>query len=138
MKNAVDQAFGGDVYLAVEQYYSNVSNVLEKFPADIIGHIDLITKFNEIEPYIDVNNPRYIKAWQTAVDKLIPYNKPFEINTGAISRGYRTTPYPAPDILAYIKQKGGFYGLEARQAPLFALCDGLGLSGGRRLFSLCA
>ena len=107
MKNAVDQAFGGDVYLAVEQYYSNVSNVLEKFPADIIGHIDLITKFNEIEPYIDVNNPRYIKAWQTAVDKLIPYNKPFEINTGAISRGYRTTPYPAPDILAYIKQKGG-------------------------------
>ncbi len=107
LKNAVDQAYGGDVYLAVEKYFEDVSNIVEKHNADIIGHFDLITKFNEKNPYIDVNNPRYIKAWQKAVDKLIPYGKPFEINTGAISRGYRTTPYPAFDIVEYIKKKGG-------------------------------
>ena len=31
----------------------------------------------------------------------------FEINTGAISRGYRTAPYPAPFLLEAIRQKGG-------------------------------
>ena len=33
--------------------------------------------------------------------------KPFEINTGAISRGYRVTPYPAPFILQEIHDLGG-------------------------------
>ena len=32
---------------------------------------------------------------------------PFELNTGAISRGYRTSPYPADDISEYIKNGGG-------------------------------
>ena len=31
----------------------------------------------------------------------------FEINTGAISRGCRTTPYPAPWILQEIRARGG-------------------------------
>ena len=30
----------------------------------------------------------------------------FEINTGAISRGKRTTPYPAQDILAFLGNRG--------------------------------
>jgi len=32
---------------------------------------------------------------------------PFEINTGAISRGYRTTPYPSFEILKAIHDGGG-------------------------------
>ena len=32
---------------------------------------------------------------------------PFEINTGAIARGYRQLPYPAPEILSYIAKNGG-------------------------------
>jgi len=104
---AVDNGFNGDVYAAAENYYKNVARVVEKHKADIIGHIDLITKFNELNGMIDTSNPRYVSAWKEAVDKLIPFNKPFEINTGAISRGDRTSPYPANDIIAYIKAKGG-------------------------------
>jgi histidinol-phosphatase (PHP family) len=29
------------------------------------------------------------------------------MNTGAIARGYRSTPYPAPFILKEIKERGG-------------------------------
>ena len=104
---AISEAFGGDVYAAAENYYNNVSLVVKKHNADIIGHIDLITKFNEVDSMIDTANPRYVKAWKSAVDSLIPYGKPFEVNTGAISRGYRTSPYPALDIANYIKSKGG-------------------------------
>ena len=74
---------------------------------DIIGHFDLLTKFAEQDPYFDLQHPRYVKAWQTAADQLLKTGKPFEINTGAISRGYRTEPYPAKDIRDYIRARGG-------------------------------
>jgi tRNA-2-methylthio-N6-dimethylallyladenosine synthase len=39
----------------------------------------LITKFQEKEPLFDEQDERYVKAWKTAVDKLIKANIPFEI-----------------------------------------------------------
>ena len=45
-------------------------------------------------------------AWQAALSAL--GNKiVFEINTGAISRGYRSEPYPASPILAELQKMGG-------------------------------
>ncbi len=99
--------YNGDYYAFCEDYYEVVGNVVEKTKADIIGHFDLITKFNENSRLFDENNERYIAAWKKAADKLLKTGKVFEINTGAISRGYRTTPYPSKKILAYIEEKGG-------------------------------
>lgn len=106
-KNAVLTHFGGDFYAFCEEYYKTLSDVLNKTKADIIGHFDLVAKFNEGNRFFDENHPRYTSAYKSAVDALIPYDVPFEINTGAISRGYKTTPYPASPILSYIKEKGG-------------------------------
>jgi len=107
LKEAVNKYFGGDIYPLIEEYYRLVATVAEKTGADIIGHFDLITKFQEKEPLFDEKDERYIKAWQAAADKLIEADIPFEINYGAISRGYRTTPYPSKDIQEYIAKKGG-------------------------------
>ena len=38
---------------------------------------------------------------------LLPSGVPFEINTGAMSRGWRTSPYPAKPIRDYIRAHGG-------------------------------
>ena len=103
----VREVFGGDFIAAAEEYYALVGDVLNKTGADIIGHFDLITKYNEGGCLFDESDPRYVAAWQAAVDKLLPYGKPFEINTGAIARGHRTTPYPAVPILNYIREHGG-------------------------------
>ena len=54
-----------------------------------------------------MHHPRYVKAWQDAADILLKTGKPFEINTGAVSRGYRTEPYPSAEIRAYIREHGG-------------------------------
>ena len=98
---------GDDVYSLAEKYFSLVSDVVNKTHANIIGHFDLITKFNELHKIFDENNERYTNAAFNAVDSLMKYNIPFEINTGAISRGYRTTPYPSKKILEYIAKNGG-------------------------------
>lgn len=107
LKNMVETVYGGDFYLMAEDYYNTLSDVVEKTGADIIGHLDLITKFNEEEKLFDIKNKRYFTAAKKCIDKLITYGIPFEINTGAISRGYRTTPYPDTELIDYIKQKGG-------------------------------
>ncbi len=104
---AVKRHYNGDFYAYAEDYYALVGDVLNCTKATIIGHFDLITKFNEGSAFFDETHPRYVAAYQAAVDKLIPYGKPFEVNTGAISRGYKTHAYPALPILEYIKQKGG-------------------------------
>ncbi len=90
-----------------EKYFDIVSRVYEKTHCDIIGHFDLITKYNERERIIDTENPRYIAAWKKAVDALIPAGVPFEINLGAIFRGMRTTPYPSVEQIKYIASRGG-------------------------------
>ena len=105
--NDVKEYYNGDYYAYAEDYYKLVGDVINNTGADIIGHFDLITKFNEGYKLFDETNPRYVNAWKKAVDKLLPYGKPFEVNTGAISRGYRTAPYPSLSILEYIKEKGG-------------------------------
>ena len=107
LKDAANKYFDGDIYPLIEEYYRAVSTVAEETGADIIGHFDLITKFQEKDPLFDENDERYIKAWRSAVDKLIKADIPFEINSGAISRGYRTTPYPSPEIREYIIKSGG-------------------------------
>lgn len=105
-KNAVLKYFGGDFITFAEEYFKTVSCVIEKTNADIIGHFDLISKFNA-QGLFDEKDSRYISAWKKAVDNLLKYEKPFEINTGAISRGYKAFPYPSKTIIDYIKQNGG-------------------------------
>jgi len=106
-ENVVKTFFDGDPYAYAKAYFSLEADLFRHVKADIIGHIDLLTKFHEKTPLLDTQDKRYVTAWQEAVEALIPYGKPFEINSGAISRGWRTTPYPAPDILRFIKERGG-------------------------------
>ena len=106
-REGVSRYFGGDWYAFAEAYYEAEGRVADVTKCDIIGHFDLITKFIERDPCFDVRHPRYIRAWQAAADRLLKTGKPFEINTGAISRGYRTEPYPAKEIRDYIREHGG-------------------------------
>ena len=105
MENSVQKCFGGDIYAYAEAYYAACAGQYEKSNAKIAGHIDLLTKFNESAPLIDETNPRYRKAVFEAVDAGLDRGLVFEVNSGAISRGYRKTPYPAPFILQYLLEK---------------------------------
>ena len=113
LRAAVQKHFDGDVYALCEAYFATVADVVKKTECDIIGHFDLISKFIEKEPFFDVTHPRYATAWQKAVDELLKRNVPFEINTGAISRGYRTQPYPSEEMREYIREKGGRFVLSS-------------------------
>ena len=105
--SAVERFYKNDYYLAAEAYFGLVSDVVRRTGCDIIGHFDLIAKFNEKHQFFDESHPRYIAAWKKAADRLIPENKIFEINTGAMSRGWKSTPYPSQPMIDYIRDRGG-------------------------------
>ena len=96
--------FGGDYYALTAQYFDQVARFAQREDVSIIGHLDLVAKFNQ--DLFDEMHPRYLAAATRCVDALAAAGKTFEINTGAIARGYRTVPYPADAILSYIREKG--------------------------------
>lgn len=98
------EAFGGDPYNMVERYFQEVGKLQG---GDIIGHFDLVTKYLDQEPLFDVGHPRYRDAAEEAIKKLIPSGMVFEINVGAISRGYCKEPYPKKEQLRSIFERGG-------------------------------
>lgn len=106
MRENVDKYYGGDVYAYCEDYYALVADIYNKTGCDIIGHFDLVTKFNEKDPTIDESHPRYVKAVNSALESLIKTPATFEVNTGAISRGYRTKPYPNEHIIMDLHARG--------------------------------
>lgn len=107
MVRGCEKYLGGDYCRMYEKYYELVANVAEKTHCDIIGHFDLVTKFNRDGRFFDESSERYMSASKNAVDALLPCGKSFEINTGAVSRGYRNAPYPAKPIMDYIRENGG-------------------------------
>ena len=100
--------YGGDPYAYAEAYFALVGEVLERTGADIVGHFDLIRKFDDEGKMLDGNHPRYIRAVSDALDRLCANGKRpvFEINTGAMARGYRSAPYPSLGILREIRARG--------------------------------
>ena len=86
--------FGGDMAAQADCYYALVACLAEVPQVDIVGHFDLITKFDEPHTRYPIVPP----SARAAMERLIRAGKIFEINTGAISRGYRQTPYPADPL----------------------------------------
>ena len=106
LRREVKESFGGDVYAFCEDYYRQLAGVFERTGCDVVGHFDLLMKFNENGELFDESNERYRKMALDCLDKLVKKDVIFEINTGAISRGYRTKPYPSEFILRRMAELG--------------------------------
>lgn len=105
-EEAAKKYYRGDYYQMAEEYFENISSEAD-IGADIVGHFDLIAIFNQGNRFFDESNSRYLSAGKAAIDKLLKKGLAFEVNTGAISRGRRDIPYPAPEFLKYILKNSG-------------------------------
>lgn len=103
----VQKLFGGDYYSACEEYFSNVSKFAFNEKVNIIGHLDIIAKYNGKAELFDEENERYVKAYTKAIKALIAAGKIFEINTADLRRGLRNDVYPSEEIRNLIRDLGG-------------------------------
>jgi histidinol-phosphatase (PHP family) len=102
----IDAHYDGDAMKFAKAYYEMAATIPDHGDFDIIGHFDILTKNNELGKFLDVDSKEYLGYALDAMDALKGRMSVFEVNTGAISRGYRTTPYPQMALLKAFRQKG--------------------------------
>lgn len=101
------EVFNGDEIAFAKHYYSTFCDYILARKPDVIGHFDIITKFEEKEKEYFFNNKKYWEIAESAVKTALKADSIFEVNTGNITRGLRTSPCPSFRLLEIIKQQGG-------------------------------
>ena len=106
------QYYGGDFYALSADYYRFEAMVAARLHPTFIGHFDLITRFNDLSRadgghFLDETSERYLLPARRAMEALVPYGLPFEINCGAVNRGRKKELYPRPELLRHLHTLGG-------------------------------
>ncbi len=102
----INEVFGGDGMAYAKEYYAQLAHLPEYGTFDILGHADIICKHGDNVKFFDEDCQEYRDAVTFALEALVGKIPLFEVNTGAIARGYRKTPYPAPYLLREFKRLG--------------------------------
>ena len=100
LADGIRDVFDGDVQKAVGCYFSLQREMLLHGDFTILGHADLIRKFNGTLHLFDENDAWYKAEVEATAKAIAKAGVIAEINTGAISRGYMTSPYPSDYFLS--------------------------------------
>lgn len=106
LKRGIDEVFGGDAEEFVRGYFALQRQMVAAYDFDIIGHPDLVRKFNAKSPYFDENASWYRKELRLTADAIAASGKIVEVNTGAISRGWLDDAYPSRSFRDLLRERG--------------------------------
>jgi histidinol-phosphatase (PHP family) len=76
------------------------------FDFDVLGHPDLVRKFNVRHPYFDENAGWYLEELEETAEAIAASQKIVEVNTGAISRGWLDDAYPSATFRTMLRERG--------------------------------
>lgn len=93
------QVFGGNMELFARHYYNLIRSMVKENKPDVVGHLDVIKKFNNHNKYFDEEERWYKEEVLETLRVIADSDAVVEVNTGGIARGYIKTPYPSPWIL---------------------------------------
>ncbi len=102
----VQRNFGGDGLAFAKKYYETLQLLPTAGQFDILAHHDTVIKTNEILHFVDTSSKEYIRYGIEAIRELKGKIPLFEVNSGAIARGYNKTPYPQMEFLKEFKDCG--------------------------------
>lgn len=103
-RTALENRYGGNIRAFVCDYFAAEREMLEHGDFSILGHPDLIRKFNEKNHFFDENEAWYKREIESTASAVARSGVAVEINTGAISRGYMTDAYPSDYFLALLHE----------------------------------
>ena len=101
--HCIQNAFDSDVYAMAQYYFDLLCEHVERVKPTVVGHFDVITKFS----LMPEDDERYCEIARTTLRRILKTCPYIEVNTGAIARGWRKTPYPGHDLLETILKEGG-------------------------------
>ena len=99
----IRQHFGSNADAYAKAYFETYVESVQRLKPDILGHFDLLTKFN----VFDESSAAYRSMALEALTASLKVTPLIEMNTGAMSRNAKDSPYPAPFLLKEILKQGG-------------------------------
>lgn len=94
-KKTIFDYFSGNVRKMVGEFYSRIIQMVDKFRPEIIGHFDLIKINNFNMQFFSEDEKWYIDEVMKVLDYISSKGTMLDVNTGGITRGYLTEPYPS-------------------------------------------
>ena len=101
------EGYQNDINVLAKDYYLAIERQAQNPNIQIIGHLDLIAKYNEDQTYYCFDDPKILSYAKVAIEQLVKAGKIFEMNSGAMARGYRNSPYPSIELLKLIYEANG-------------------------------
>ena len=98
--------FSGDPYALCRAYFRTVCESIEGTGAQVLGHIELVMKFNERRDIFDDADARYLSPALETAELAAKSGRLVEVNTGAISRGWLADAYPSPYFRQLLRERG--------------------------------
>ena len=105
LADGVRDHFGGDSAAFVKAYFAAVRGTLS-LDFDIVGHADLVRKFNVKHPFFDETADWYRGEIEATADAIAASGKIVEVNTGAIARGWLDDVYPSAFFRSLLRARG--------------------------------
>lgn len=104
LRTIIDDGYDGDAYKFVEAYYTFIREMASSSKPNIIGHLDLIKKFNKDNLFFREDDERYVNQIEKTLQVIKENNLIVEVNTGGVTRGYIKEFYPSQWIVSRCKE----------------------------------
>jgi histidinol-phosphatase (PHP family) len=105
LADGIRKYYGGSAKEFLKAYFAAEREMVLAYDFDIVGHPDLPRKFNSKFRIFDETEQWYVDELASTADAIAASGKIVEINTGAISRGWRDDPYPSEKFIALLKER---------------------------------
>lgn len=102
-EKCVRDVFSGDKLEMAKHYFELMQENVMRLRPQIVGHFDVLNKFS----YMPEEDERFVDIAEAAMRECFKWCPRFEVNTGAIARGYRKLPYPNMHLLKLLSELGG-------------------------------
>ena len=98
--------YGGDSRAFAQAYFAAERAMVREFDFDIVGHPDLLRKFNNRLHWLDEDAQWYRAELEATAEAIAASGKIVEVNTGGISRGWMDDAYPSPLFRDMLRSRG--------------------------------
>jgi histidinol-phosphatase (PHP family) len=104
-RRILEDDYSGDIQAMAVDYYARVRRMLGMPTVKIVGHLDLVKRWNAERSYFQGDEPWYVRAVEETLDAIMASGHIVELNTAGWRKGLGE-PYPASWILARCRDRG--------------------------------
>lgn len=101
----LDKNFNQDIISLCRAYYQTLQEAIQTGWFDIVGHLDVLKKYNTNNRFFNETDDWYQKLVEDTLDAVRDRRMKLEINMGAMAHPV-AVPYPSPWIVKRAQKKG--------------------------------